>query len=157
MACGRRHAVLTATSLGAMGDVNSMLIAGRFKAFLSKALPHIRVELSHSFVKQTLADALSLEPATAALLLEGDDGVMPLGTDADRALPAIADFLKLAGDGLTATSFANETWAEPGQPPRVDSGIDTRWDAQAWVQCSVGGDAAGGQDAALPVSLASRR
>jgi hypothetical protein len=124
-----KASVLETASSGADGKLDPALIAGKFKTFLTGALPHLRNALSRAFVKQTLADALSLEAAIAAFLLEDGEGVVPLGTDADRALPAIADFLALAGDGLTATYFENETWSEPGQA-RVDPGIDFRWNAK---------------------------
>ncbi len=122
--------VLEATSIGADGQVDPALVAGKFKAFLAGALPYLRTVLSRALVKQNLADALSLEPATAALLLEGTDDVVPLGTDADSTTPAIADFLALTGDGLTADYFANETLTEPPHASRVDSTIDFRWDAK---------------------------
>ncbi|MCI0349186.1 MAG: PA14 domain-containing protein, partial [Acidobacteriales bacterium] len=116
--------VLEATSIGADGKVDPALVAGTFKAFLARALPYFRIALSRAFVKQTFADALSLEPATAALLLEGSDDVVLLGTDADPTTPSIADFLALVGDGLTADYFANETLK------RVDPAVDFRWDAK---------------------------
>jgi hypothetical protein len=122
--------VLEATSLTADGTIEPALVAGKFKAFLIGALPYLRVALSRAFVKQTLADALNLEPAAAALLLEGAHDVVPLGTDADRARPAIADFLALSGDGLKAAYFDNETLAEPSRESRVDPTIDFRWDAK---------------------------
>ena len=125
-----KASVLEATSLGADGTIEPALVAGKFKAFLTGALPYLRAALSRAFVKQTLADALKLEPAAAALLLEGADDVVALGTDADKALPAIADFLVLSGDGLKAIYFENETLAEPSRESRVDPTIDFRWDAK---------------------------
>ena len=51
--------------------MSQRLLQAKFKAFLTEALPYLRAALSRAFVKQTLADALNLEPAAAALLLEG--------------------------------------------------------------------------------------
>jgi hypothetical protein len=128
-----RVSVLDATSFGTNGTVDPALVAGKFNAFLAGALPYFRTVLSRALVKQTLADALSLEPATAAFLLEGTDDVVPvvplLGTDAHTAVPAIADFLALTGDGLTADYFANETLTDP-HTSRVNATIDFRWDAK---------------------------
>jgi hypothetical protein len=45
-------------------------------------------------------------------------------------LPAIADFLALSGDGLRATHFANETFAEPSRENNVDPTVDFRFDAK---------------------------
>ncbi|WAK02308.1 neuraminidase-like domain-containing protein [Methylobacter sp. YRD-M1] len=117
--------ILMATSLGAADDVNAALIAGRFTAFLSKVLPHLRITLSRSFVKQTVADALNLEPATAAALLD-DSGTL-LRSDAGNKVPAIADFLALSGDGLKSTYFDNKSLTEPALESRVDPAIDFRW------------------------------
>lgn len=125
-----KASVLETSSLGADGKLDPALVAGKFKAFMAGALPHFRNALSRAFVKQTLADALNLEPATVALLLEGTDGNVPLGTDAVKTLPSIADFLALAGDGLTATYFDNETLTDPAGESRVDPTIDFRWDAK---------------------------
>jgi receptor-binding and translocation channel-forming TcA subunit of Tc toxin/virulence plasmid A protein len=101
-----KASVLETTSLKADGTIDPALVAGKHKAFLTEALPFLRATLSRAFVKQTLADALNLDPSVAALLLEGNQDIVPLGSDARKELPAIVDFLSLSGDGLQATYFA---------------------------------------------------
>lgn len=125
-----KASVLEPTSLGADGKIEPVLVAGKFAAFLSGAAPYLRAALGRAFVKQTLADALKLEPAAASLLLEGAGDIVPLGTDAKKELPSIADFLSLSGDGLKATYFENETMAEPSRESRVDPNLDFRWDGR---------------------------
>jgi hypothetical protein len=125
-----KASVLEATSLGADGTIEPALVAGKFKAFLAGASAYLRTALGRAFVKQTLADALNLDPAAASLLLEGAQEVVPLGTDAKKEVPSIADFLRLSGDGLKATYFENETLIEPPRESRVDPTVDFRWDAK---------------------------
>jgi Tc toxin complex TcA C-terminal TcB-binding domain/Neuraminidase-like domain/PA14 domain/Salmonella virulence plasmid 28.1kDa A protein len=120
--------VLEATSLGSDGKIDPALIAQKFSLFLGKALPFIRDALGRAFVKQTLAESLNLEPAATSLLLEGSNNVVPLGTDAKKLIPAIVDFQRLSGDGLSATYFDNETFNDPPRDSRVDPTIDFRWD-----------------------------
>lgn len=124
-----KASVLEKTSLGADGKLDPALVAGKFKTFLAGALPYFRKALSGAFVKQTLANALNIEPATTALLLESANGITLLGTDADISLPAIDDFLTLIGDGLTATYFEKEALAGPSVS-QLDPGIDFQWDAR---------------------------
>jgi hypothetical protein len=123
--------VLEAPSLNADGNVDAGLVAARFKAFLAGMLPYFRVVLSRALVKQALAGALGLDPAAMALLLEGNDGVLPLGTDVDKAIPALSDFLALIGDGLCAEYFADETLTVPPVRTGVDAVIAFRWDERA--------------------------
>ncbi|MCU0734245.1 MAG: neuraminidase-like domain-containing protein, partial [Methylotetracoccus sp.] len=124
-----KASVLELTSFDADGNPDPKRVADKFKTFMAGALSHLRNALGRAFVKQTLADAMNLEPATAALLLEGANGVVPLGADAERSLPAIADFLTLVGDGLTAAYFGNENWNGLSEI-RLDPVVDFRWDAR---------------------------
>ncbi len=118
--------VFKATSLGPDGTIDPTIVAGKFKAFLTVALPYIRVALSRALVKQTLADALTLEPATAAFLLEGANGIVPLH-GMKKEDPVITDFLALTGNGLTASYFEDENLEKLGEKT-VDPAINFRWD-----------------------------
>ena len=122
-----KELVLEPTSLDADGSIDPLRVAGKYRAFLAAATPYVRAALSRAQVKQTLADALGLEPAAAALLLEGADGVIMLQSDPNPALPASADFLALVGDGLAATYYENETWSEPALPHQVDPTVHFDW------------------------------
>ncbi|MDP1678675.1 MAG: neuraminidase-like domain-containing protein [Candidatus Nitrotoga sp.] len=120
--------VFKATSLGPDGTIDPTIVAGKFKAFLTVALPYIRVALSRALVKQTLADALTLEPATAAFLLEGAHGIVPL-QGMKKEDPVITNFLALTGNGLTASYFEDENLEKLGEKT-VDPAINFRWDSK---------------------------
>ncbi|MER9203435.1 neuraminidase-like domain-containing protein [Mesorhizobium sp. M0933] len=124
-------AVLEAPTLNADGSIDTTRVAAKFKAFLAAMLPTFRVALSRALVKQTLASALGLDPSAIALLLEGDDCVLPLGTDADKTVPAISDFLALSGDGLTGEYFADNTLTAPAVRTVMDAAISFSWDPRA--------------------------
>ena len=98
-----KTSVLEAPSIGDDGKVDPALVARKFNTFLAVSLPYFRIALSRAFVKQTLAEALTLEPAAAALLLEGSTEIIPLHADEAKGFPSIGDFLALVGDGLTGT------------------------------------------------------
>lgn len=123
-----RTAVLEAPTLSADGSVDPTRVAAKFKAFLAAALPKFRIALSRALIKQTLAGALGLDPSVTALLLEGNGSVLPLGTDADKTVPAISDFLALSGDGLTGEYFADKTLTAPAVRIVVDPIVSFGWD-----------------------------
>lgn len=120
-------AVLEASSLGADGNIDTALVAEKFNVFLSKALPFLRDALGRAFIKQTLAESVNLEPAAASILLEGTNNVIPLGADRKNSIPAIVDFQRLSGDGLSASYFDNKTLTGEPRESRVDPTIDFRF------------------------------
>jgi hypothetical protein len=77
-------------------------IAEKFAYLLGRLLPYVRTQLSHTFVKQTIASALNFEDAIAQLLLE-----TVLKSQVDPTQPALADLLALATSGLTAAYFTS--------------------------------------------------
>jgi peptidoglycan hydrolase-like protein with peptidoglycan-binding domain len=75
-------------------------IARKFAYLLEGLLPYLRDRLSRALAKQTVAEALKLDAATAELLLE-----TVLRSPADPKRPAIADLLALVTQGLSAEYF----------------------------------------------------
>ena len=76
-------------------------IAAKFAYVLTALLPYLRDQLSHAFVRQTIADALKITSAQAKLLLE------TVLTSQVNAKPAITDLLALATPGLSARYFTS--------------------------------------------------
>lgn len=74
----------------------------KFTYVLARLLPYLRNQLGHSFVKQTIADALKLDNAMVQRLLE-----TVLKSQADPQQPAVADLLALATPGLTGNYFTS--------------------------------------------------
>jgi hypothetical protein len=94
-------------------------IAKKFDYFLDKLLPYLRDKLSHSLAKQTLGDALKLDSATAAALLESI-----LKSQKDTQYPAVNDVLDLATNGLSASYYANPSLSGSPAQTGVDKTID---------------------------------
>ncbi|OLE54053.1 MAG: hypothetical protein AUG51_10120 [Acidobacteria bacterium 13_1_20CM_3_53_8] len=91
---------------------------------LAHLLSFMRDSLSRSFIKQTLSDDLKLEATVADVLLE-----TILKAQTENQSFAIADFMALVGDGLSATYFQN-TDLTGAQATRVDPEINFNWGAQ---------------------------
>ncbi|HEX8184873.1 MAG TPA: PA14 domain-containing protein, partial [Blastocatellia bacterium] len=102
-------------------------IAAKFAHVLNALLPYLRDQLSHAFVRQTIADALKLTSAQAKLLLE-----TALRSQAGTSA-AIIDLLALATHGLSANYFtsdslAGNSTAETTQGTAVPPGkLSARW------------------------------
>lgn len=96
------------------------VIADKFQFLLKELMPYLRDQLSHSLVKQTLADELELNVDMSALLLETPE-FFPSRTDPQQA--AIKDFLALRTTGLTGSYFksADLTGAST---VRIDARLD---------------------------------
>jgi len=75
-------------------------IAAKYAYLLGKLLPYLRNTLSHSLVKQTIADTFSLAPPTASLLIE-----TILTSPTTPGEPVIDDLLNLATAGVTAVLY----------------------------------------------------
>lgn len=75
-------------------------IAAKYAYLLGKLLPHLRNALSHSLVKQTIADTFSLDPPVASLLIE-----TILTSPTTPGQPVVADLLNLATAGVTAALY----------------------------------------------------
>jgi hypothetical protein len=91
---------------------------------LSHLMSHLRDSLSRSFIKQTLSEDLKIEATVADVLLE-----KVLRSATDNLKFAIADFMALMGDGLSATYFQNTDLTDP-QAERVDAEINFNWGKQ---------------------------
>ena len=87
-------------------------VAYKFAFVLDAVLPFLRTELSHTLVKQTIADSLGIDPAMARLLLE-----TVLTSPADATQPVAADLLALGTQGLTAELFTTPNLPAAGPKP----------------------------------------
>ena len=95
--------LLERPSLTPKGQQRPEVIANKFHYILKQLLPYLRDQLSHSLVKQTLADELELAGDMSALLLETAE-ILPSRTHPKQA--AIKDFLALRTQGLAANYFS---------------------------------------------------
>jgi hypothetical protein len=113
---------VTALSDPSIQDPETMKQVNR--AFVSAHLmEYLRDSLSRGFINQTLSADLKLDSAVVELLLET---ILKSKTDNDPAQHAMADFLALIGDGLTAVYYNDPTLSNP-QPARIDLGINFDW------------------------------
>jgi hypothetical protein len=113
---------LLTSSITSAGKPDAVEISRKFAYILEHLLPYLRKKLSSSFVKQTLSDNLKLDKEVTQVLLESI-----LKTYTDTTQPAIADFLALMGDGLSAAYYNNSTFTEPPALERVDPTISFNW------------------------------
>ncbi len=88
-------------------------------------MPYLRKIQSVSLITQTLSDNLSLSPQLCSLLLNTilHSQVFPPPATAT----AIADYLALAGDGLSASYYPNGTLTGSPATTRVDAAVDFNW------------------------------
>jgi len=94
-------------------------ISKKFKYFLDKLLPYLRDKLSRSLVKQSLGDALKLDNASVAALVENI-----LRSQDDQNQSAVRDILALNITGLSASYFTTPDLIGPVMEIRVDGSID---------------------------------
>jgi hypothetical protein len=92
--------------------VTSTAIAWKFAYLLSILLPYLQNTLSHTLVKQTLADTFTLDPAVTSLLLE-QVLTVPGAPAAPGAPPVITDLLALTTPGVTATYYPTPDLSGP--------------------------------------------
>ncbi|HYU75455.1 MAG TPA: neuraminidase-like domain-containing protein, partial [Ktedonobacteraceae bacterium] len=97
----------------------------RFAYVLAPLMAYLHVSLSHSFVKQSFSDALKLDTTMIDVLLE-----TILKSPADKTKTALADFLALVGDGLSATYFGNQDFTGI-TASRIDPTVDFSWGKEA--------------------------
>ena len=122
------HPLLIDANGGALIDANgdpvtdptrppSSTAAAAKRAFvLGSALPFLGRQLSHALAKQTMVDALGLDPATATALLE-----TTLVSPADPTQLLVADLLALGTPGLTAEYY---TTASPDSLAMANANAD---------------------------------
>src|SRR6185437_7572385 len=89
--------VVTDPSLAA-----STAIAAKFAYLLGKLMPYLQSLLSHTLVKQTIADTFGLDPMLAAVLLES-----VLAEPATPGQPIVGDLLALGAGGSTASFYVS--------------------------------------------------
>ncbi len=97
-------------------QATSTAIAWKFAYLLSKLLPYLQTTLSHALVRQTIADAFSLDPNLASLLLE-QVLTAPGAPPTPPNPPVIADLLALDTAGVTATYYATPDLSGPPTAP----------------------------------------
>jgi hypothetical protein len=96
----------------------STAIAWKFAYLLGKLLPYLKNTLSHTLVKQTIADTFTLDPALTSLLLE-QILTAPGAPPPPPAAPVISNLLELATPGVTATYYATPDLSGPPTAPPV--------------------------------------
>jgi hypothetical protein len=81
----------------------------RYASVLQSLLKHLTDTQSRTLVQQSLSQALSLDSATIALLLNGAGSASPalLKSNRDVTQPAMSDFLDVRDGGLLATYFSD--------------------------------------------------
>jgi hypothetical protein len=97
--------------------------AGKTAYVLERLMPYLRQTLSQGLIKQMLSDNLQLDPKLTNLLL----GTVLESQMNPTTQQAIADFLALAGDGLSATYFPNQTLTGPPALTQVHPTVDFNW------------------------------
>jgi hypothetical protein len=90
---------------------------------MRKLMPYLWQISSQSFVKQVLSDNLQLDPKTTDLLLT----TVLNSQTGPTATKAMADFQALAGDGLSAEYFQNQSLADAPSLTRIDPMVDFSW------------------------------
>jgi hypothetical protein len=94
----------------------STAIAWKFAYLLGKLLPYLQNTLSHALVKQTIADAFTLDPALTSLLLE--QALTAPGAPPPSPPPSvITSLLALGTPGVTATYYATTDLSGPPMAP----------------------------------------
>jgi hypothetical protein len=86
----------------------SSAIAAKYAYLVGKLVPALRKTLSHSLIKQTIADTFSIDPAISSLLVE-----TVLVSPTVPGKPVVTDLLDLANPGVTATYYATGDLSGP--------------------------------------------
>jgi hypothetical protein len=116
---GNLNPVLVDAAGNAVADppqAASTAIAWKFAYLLGKLLPYLQNTLSHTLVKQTIADAFTLDPTLTSLLLE-QVLTAPGTPPPSPAPPVITDLLALGTPGVTATWYAAPDLSGPPSAP----------------------------------------
>jgi hypothetical protein len=89
----------------------------------AKLAPHLQRIQGESLIKQTLSDALTLDPKLTDLLLTTilNSRIFP------APAKAMADFIALVGDGMSAAYYPTVDLSGPAAIIRVDPTIDFDW------------------------------
>jgi hypothetical protein len=116
---GNLNPVLVDSSGNAQTDaalVTNTAIAWKFAYLLSKLLPYLQNTLSHTLVKQTIADTFTLDATLTSLLLE-QVLTAPGATASPLTSPLITDLLALTTSGVTATYYSTPDLSGPPSAP----------------------------------------
>ncbi len=89
-------------------------------------MPYLQQVQSKSLITQTLCDNLGLSPTLCGLLLNSIllSQINPGSTTSGNAM---ADFLALVGDGLSAAYFPNNNLSTPATLNRIDPTVNFNW------------------------------
>lgn len=151
---GQLNPVLLDAGGGVVSDpaqAVSTAIAAKFSYLLGKLMPYLQDLLSHTLVKQTVADTFGLDPNLTSLLIE--TVLTAPSAPAGSAVPLVGDLLALATGGATASYYASAdlsgTPAWTGTVGQVDfdgSTAAATWPAgagsasfTAWLQAPASG------------------
>jgi hypothetical protein len=110
------------TAMQELIDAPPAAVADRYNFVLQSLLVDLRTTQSESLVKQTLSQALNLDPALVALLLQGDstsDTPALLPSQSLSAQPGMIDFV----GGLLAFYYSDNQFATL-LSSRIDPGVD---------------------------------
>jgi hypothetical protein len=110
--------LLSAPNLTLENAPDSDALNDKCALLLKQLLPFLRDRLSRRLVTQTLAETLSLEPATVQALLERDQLLAGL-LDTPPGVANMPGFLDLAAPGLTATWYNAPNLEGSGEPATV--------------------------------------
>ncbi len=110
------------SSANAEGKADAAEVAQKFAYILKNLTPYLVDKFSRSLVKQKLSDSLKLDGTVTHVLLEE---VLKAYTDSNKH--ALADFLALVGDGLSAAYFNNAVFTGAPALVRIDPTISFTW------------------------------
>jgi len=113
-------------SLPAATEIVDTEIGSKFAFLLEALVPLTRERLKTALVMQSAADALGIDTRVAAALLRNPTVMQSIR---DPGESAIADFLDLTGDGLSAAYFTNTTLVGDAVFVRTDATVDFDWTA----------------------------
>ncbi|WP_186764389.1 neuraminidase-like domain-containing protein [Pistricoccus aurantiacus] len=113
-------------NLPAVPSVVDTEIGSKFAFLLDALVPRTRERLKTALVMQGASDAFGIDTRVAAALLRNPNVMQSIR---DPGEPAIADFLDLTGDGLSAAYFTNATLDGDAVFVRTDAMVDFDWTA----------------------------
>lgn len=113
-------------NLPAATEIVDTEIGSKFAFLLEALIPLTRERLKTALVMQSAADALGIDTRVAGALLRN---LTVMQSIRDPGESAIADFLDLMGDGLSAAYFTNTALAGDAVFVRTDATVDFDWTA----------------------------
>jgi GH18 family chitinase len=117
-----------AAALAELIDSSPPPIVAQKVTFVATALmPYLTTVQSRSLIKQTLSGNLSLDPQLCDLLLDTILSSQVFASTPANPMYAMADFLALLGDGLSAAYFTNPGLTGTPAATRIDATVEFSW------------------------------